>query len=90
MVGFHRWRFIPPYSGRTNTTDLVTAGTPPAIINKLQAETVKAVKAPDFSERLAREGSDGVASTPDQFAAVIKIEMAKWADVVRRSGMQPE
>ena len=81
---------LPGYEFSSWFGMLVATGTPPAIVNKLQAETLKAVKAPDFAERLAREGSEGVASTPDQFAAVIKTEMAKWADVVKRSGMQPE
>lgn len=81
---------LPGYEFSSWFGMLVAAGTPPAIVAKLQAETAKAVKAPDFSERLAREGSEGVANSSDQFAAVIKSEMAKWADVVKRSGMQPE
>lgn len=81
---------LPGYEFSSWFGMLVAAGTPPAIINKLQAETLKAIKAPDFAERLAREGSEGVASSPEQFAVVIKAEMAKWADVVKRSGMQPE
>jgi len=69
---------------------LAPAGTPPAIVAKLQTETAKALKQPDLSERLARDGSEPVGSTPAQFAAYLKTEMAKWADVIKRSGMQPE
>ena len=69
---------------------LVPAGTPRTVVARLQAETAKAVKLPDLNERLAREGSEAVANAPEQFAAYLKTEMTKWADVVRRSGMQPE
>lgn len=81
---------LPGYEFSSWFGMLLPAGTPPAIVAKLQAETAKALKLPDLSERLAREGSEPVASTPEQFAVYLKAEMTKWACVVKSSGMQPE
>ena len=81
---------VPGYEFSSWFGMLLPAGTPPAIVAKLQAETAKALKQPDLSERLAREGSEPVASTPQQFAVFLKAEMTKWAGVAKSSGMQPE
>jgi tripartite-type tricarboxylate transporter receptor subunit TctC len=69
---------------------MVPAGTPQPVIGRLHDETVKALKLPDLQQRLASEGCDAVGSTPEQLAAYIKTEMARWAKVVKASGMQAE
>ena len=69
---------------------MVPAGTPQPVIGRLHDETVKALKLPDLQQRLAGEGCDAVGSTPEQLAAYIKTEMARWAKVVKASGMQAE
>lgn len=69
---------------------MVPAGTPQPVIARLHDETVKALKLPDLQQRLASEGCDAVGSTPEQLAAYIKTEMARWAKVVKASGMQAE
>jgi tripartite-type tricarboxylate transporter receptor subunit TctC len=66
------------------------AGTPAAIVTALNAETVKAMRAPDLRERLAGQGADAVSSTPEQFAAYVKDELAKWTGVVKASGMKAD
>lgn len=66
------------------------AGTPAAIVNTLNAETVKAMKLPDLRERLASQGADAVTSTPEQFTAYVKEELGKWTRVVKASGMKPD
>jgi tripartite-type tricarboxylate transporter receptor subunit TctC len=66
------------------------AGTPAAIVTALNAETVKAMRAPDLRERLAGQGADAVSSTPEQFAAYVKDELAKWTRVVKASGMKAD
>jgi tripartite-type tricarboxylate transporter receptor subunit TctC len=67
---------------------LVPRGTPRQIVARLQAETVNALKLPDLKQRLTTEGCETVGSTPEDFAAHIKLEMMRWAKVVKASGMQ--
>jgi tripartite-type tricarboxylate transporter receptor subunit TctC len=69
---------------------LAPAGTPKAVIAKLQTATAAALRTPELSERLTREGSEPVGGPPEQFAAMVKADIAKWAAVVRRSGMKAE
>ena len=69
---------------------LATAGTPKPIVNRLHDEIVRALALPDVKERLNNVGFELVGGTPDEFAAFIKSEIAKWAKVVKASGAKPE
>ena len=69
---------------------LVPAGTPRDIVQRLNAEVVRAVKQPDVRERLASEGADPIGSTPEEFAAHIKVEMTRLGKVIRDSKLKPE
>ncbi len=62
------------------------AGTPPAIVQRLNAEIVKILNQPDVRQRLVALGAEPAPNTPEEFAAMVKSEVAKWGDVVRRSG----
>lgn len=62
------------------------AGTPKDVIAKINAETQKVMKGPDFQKILADTGSDFVGDTPDNFAAFVKEEATKWSKVVKESG----
>jgi tripartite-type tricarboxylate transporter receptor subunit TctC len=63
------------------------AGTPREIIGLLH-RTIATIVAPrDFNDRLLALGFDPVASTPDQFADWIKIEIAKWGKVIREANI---
>ncbi len=66
------------------------AGTPAAVVNVLNAETVKAMKLPDLRERLGSQGAEPVTSSPEQFSAYVKDELAKWTRVVKASGMKAD
>ena len=66
------------------------AGTPAAIVQRLNAEINKALQAADFRERLAANGAEAVGGTPEQFARVIERETAKYAAVIKRAGIKPE
>ena len=68
----------------------VPAGTPQAIVAKLQAEVGRALALADVKERLAVMGADGVGDTPQHFAIFIRSEIPKWAKVVRDAGMKVE
>lgn len=60
------------------------AGTPRDVITRLNAETVKFLKLPETKDKLT--GYDPAPSTPEQFAAIIKADIATWAKVVKDSG----
>ena len=62
------------------------AGTPPAIIRKLNAEFAAALSSPEIKALLATDGSEVVASSPEYFGKVIRAEFARWAPVVKESG----
>jgi tripartite-type tricarboxylate transporter receptor subunit TctC len=62
-------------------------GTPPAIVERLQAEAVKAVRDPGLQERLKAFSATVVGSTPDALAEHVKAEIAKWTPVVRDAGV---
>ncbi|MGQ0525252.1 MAG: Bug family tripartite tricarboxylate transporter substrate binding protein [Betaproteobacteria bacterium] len=62
------------------------AGMPAAIVEKLNAAVVKIVKEPAMSKFLSEQGADPYTTTPAQYAAYIKSEVAKWAKAVKDSG----
>ena len=64
------------------------AGTPPAILDRLYRETVKALATSEVKQRFDAEGAEPVGSSPGEFAAFFRVEAEKWADVARRSGTQ--
>ena len=65
---------------------LAPAGTPPEIINRLNAAIVKAVQTPEVREKLLTQGAEPIGDSPDQFGAYLKAEVAKWAKVIKASG----
>jgi tripartite-type tricarboxylate transporter receptor subunit TctC len=69
---------------------LAPAGTPPAIVAKLNAEIVKVLKSPEMQKRLADLGLDPIGSSPQQFTEFIASENVKWAKVVKASGAKLE
>jgi len=64
----------------------VPTGTPQAIINKLHAESTRALQAPDLRDRMVAEGAEFVGDTPAQFTAFIRSEIEKWGRAVKASG----
>ena len=69
---------------------LAPAGTDAAIVNKLSAEINRILRLPEVNERLSSLGAEPTGSTPEEFAAHIKAEIAKWGKVVRDSGARIE
>jgi len=68
----------------------VPAGTPPAIIARLNTEVVKILRMPDFRDWLVAQGADPAPGTPEELAAFVKAELVKYAKIVKDSGMKPE
>jgi tripartite-type tricarboxylate transporter receptor subunit TctC len=67
---------------------VVRAGTPPAVISRLQQEVAFALKQPDVAERAKTLGLDLVGSTPEQFAKFQRDEIAKWGGVIRTANIK--
>lgn len=66
---------------------LVPAGTPKPIIDRLAAESTKALKSSSITERFAADSARGVGGTPEQFAAFIRAEQKRWQDVIKRANI---
>jgi len=64
------------------------AGTPRPIIDKLNAEINRALAAEDFRKRLVQEGTDPTTSTPEEYAANLEREEAKWAALIKKLGLK--
>ena len=68
----------------------VPAGTPREIVNRLNADMVRGLAAPEVRERLVALGVEPVTNTPEQFAAFVKSEITKWGRIVRISGAKAD
>src|SRR5687768_5026710 len=69
---------------------LAPAGTPPALVNRLNSEINKALAAPDMKERLLTAGIQPLGNTPEQFAKFIRSEATRYAKVIKDAGIQPQ
>ncbi len=69
---------------------LAPAGTPAAIIGKLNAEILKNLRQTEFLEKIAVLGFEPIGSTPAEFGDFVKAELAKWAKVAKDSGAKAE
>jgi tripartite-type tricarboxylate transporter receptor subunit TctC len=77
---------VPGYLAPTWTGVIAPAGVPRPIVDKLNAAINKALKSDSFKEKFAKIGDEPAGGTPEDFAATIKADSAKWSEVVRRSG----
>jgi tripartite-type tricarboxylate transporter receptor subunit TctC len=64
------------------------ARTPRAVIDRLQGEVTKIAREPKMKARLAGQGLELIGNTPEAFDAFIRAELAKWAEVLQRAGLQ--
>jgi tripartite-type tricarboxylate transporter receptor subunit TctC len=64
------------------------AGTPAPILEKVRREALKVLAEPDMRARFAQLGLDTVGSSPDELAAIIKADLAKWAKVIKEVGIK--
>lgn len=77
---------VPGYVAETWTGVIAPTGVPRPIVDKLNAAINKALKTPAFLEKFATFGDEPGGGTPEDFAATIKADSTKWADVIKRSG----
>lgn len=78
------------YDASTWNGILVPSGTPRAIIDRLHGELAKILRTPNVLDRLSADGPIPVSSTPEEFAAFIRAERAKWGAVVREANIRIE
>ncbi len=81
---------LPGFEANTWHGVVVPAGTPAAIVARLNREIVAILHLPEVVERLSGQGAEALGSTPEEFAAYIRSESVKWAKVVRDSGAKAE
>jgi tripartite-type tricarboxylate transporter receptor subunit TctC len=66
------------------------AGTPKPITDKFHADIVKVIQDPDVKKRFADLGVEAVSSTPEQFVAFMRTEVAKYAKLIKDAGIKIE
>jgi tripartite-type tricarboxylate transporter receptor subunit TctC len=81
---------LPNFEVTTWYGILAPAGTPKAIVVRLNAELAKIMHSPELKDRLDALATDPVTSTPEEFAGLIKREIAKWREVVREAGLKAD
>ena len=69
---------------------MAPAGTPGPVVSRLNAEINKAIASPAIRDKWLALGIEPVGGTPERFAAHVKKETAKWADVIKRAGIKGE
>jgi tripartite-type tricarboxylate transporter receptor subunit TctC len=78
---------VPGYDHGPWNGMLAPAKTPPAVIALLNKEAAKVLQTPEMKAVLAKDGSEAVGNKPEDFAAIIKNETAKWAKVIKAAGI---
>ena len=81
---------VPNYEATQWYGLVAPAGTPADIIARLNAEATQALKTQDMKDKLASDGAEPVGTTPAEFAAHIKSELQKWANVARVAKIEPQ
>jgi tripartite-type tricarboxylate transporter receptor subunit TctC len=81
---------VPGYDAVQWFGVLAPTATPRAIVVRLHGEIVRVLQAADVKGRLSGDGADPVGNSPEEFAAFLSAETAKWAKVVKDAGIQPE
>jgi tripartite-type tricarboxylate transporter receptor subunit TctC len=81
---------VPGYDHAPWNGFLAPAKTPRPIIARLNEETARLLRAPDVQPVFTNEGAEPVGNSPEEFAAIIKSETAKWAKVIRAAGIKAD
>lgn len=78
---------FPGFEAVTWIGAVAPAGTPRAIVTRLNGELVEIMQAADMREKMIAQGAEPMTNTPEHFAAYIKSEIVKWAAVVKQAGI---
>jgi tripartite-type tricarboxylate transporter receptor subunit TctC len=82
--GFRGWETGPWFGV------FVRSGTPEPILKRIHGEAVKALAAPEIRDKLLAQGANVMGNTPEEFAAFIRAESARWGKLVRQVGIRPD
>jgi tripartite-type tricarboxylate transporter receptor subunit TctC len=79
---------LPGYEAENWYALLAPAGTPPAIVDRLNRELKKILKSPDFVKEIAKEGGRTVGDSPEEFAKFLSIDVPLWQKIVREADLK--
>ena len=77
---------VPGYEAGTWSGVIAPAGLPRPVLERLNAAVNEAIRSPLFVDRFGLIGDEPAGGTPEQFAEAIRLDSARWGEVVRRSG----
>ena len=81
---------VPGYESSAINGLFAPAGTPARIVNVLSQQVARHVNRPDVKEKLFAAGVEAVGSSPQQSAATLKAEIAKWSKVIKDAGIRED
>ncbi len=81
---------VPGYEARGWNGILAPAGTPKPVIDRLHRDIVSVVRSPEFGKTLTGEGATAIGNTPGEFDANIRADIAKWAKIIRQTGIRAQ
>ena len=79
---------LPAYEAIGMTSILAPAKTPGAIMTRLNQEVVRYLNRPEVKERFLKAGSEIATSSPEELAATIRSDIAKWGKVIKDAGLK--
>jgi tripartite-type tricarboxylate transporter receptor subunit TctC len=81
---------VPGYESAASFGLFAPLKTPDPVIRRLNQETAKVLAGAEMKERLLHNGMEVVSSSPEEFAALLKTEVAKWTKVIQKAGIKDE
>jgi tripartite-type tricarboxylate transporter receptor subunit TctC len=81
---------LPNFDAKTTYGILAAARTPKAIVDKLASEIARIQRTPDFRDKLASQGVEAFILAPEQFAAYIRSDIARFAKVIKAANIKLE
>jgi tripartite-type tricarboxylate transporter receptor subunit TctC len=81
---------VPGYEADTWYGMFAPAGVPPALLKTLSTDVAAVLLLPEMKNRFANEGADVVGNSAEQFSRIVKSEIAKWAKVIKETGIQAD
>jgi tripartite-type tricarboxylate transporter receptor subunit TctC len=81
---------LPGFEVLSTDSVFAPAKTPAAILNRVHRDLAKVLNQPDVKEKLINSGGEPIGSRPEAFSAWLKAEVAKWAKLIKETGIRAE